>query len=174
MASLHLLARLRFSRIQCQEDDDLRVDLRVDLRPPVLLPVLRDEDLRVDFLDVRLRGTFSPFSLASLIPIAIACLRLVTLRPPRVFSLPCLLRRIALPTVELAFLLYFRPDDFRPELRVDVLRVEDFLPDRDALRAAISNLPGKVDRYYIDLFARATPSGGRAMECSRNQYHDRP
>ncbi|HSU98436.1 MAG TPA: hypothetical protein VLI40_14470, partial [Gemmatimonadaceae bacterium] len=77
------------------------------------------------------------FSLASLIPIAIACLRLVTLRPPRVLSLPCLRRRIALPTVELAFLLYFLPDDFRLDLRPDVLWAEDFRPDRDALRAAI-------------------------------------
>ena len=35
-------------------------------------------DLRVeDFFG----GTFAPFSLASLIPIAIACLRLVTFRP---------------------------------------------------------------------------------------------
>ncbi len=82
---------------------------------------LRALDLRDDVLDARLRGVFSPFSRASFIPIAIACLRLVTLRPPRVLSVPCLRRRIALPTVELAFLLYFLPDDFRLDLRPDVL-----------------------------------------------------
>ena len=78
--------------------------------------VLRD----VFFLGVRLRGTFSPFSLASLMPIAIACLRLVTFRPPRVLSVPRLRRRIALPTVELAFLLYFLPDVFRLDLRAAI------------------------------------------------------
>jgi hypothetical protein len=124
-------------------DDFLAADFRVDLRPVdfFLLLVraadLRDADLRADVFDVRLRGVFSPFSLASFIPIAIACLRLVTLRPPRVVSLPCLRRRIALPTVALAFLLYFLPDDFRLDLRADVLCVDDFRPDRDALRAAI-------------------------------------
>lgn len=98
---------------------------------------LRDDDLRDEDFDVRLRGVFSPFSRASLMPMAIACLRLVTLRPPRVLSVPCLRRRIALPTVELAFLLYFLPDDFLPDLRADVLCVGDLLPDRDDLRAAI-------------------------------------
>jgi hypothetical protein len=132
----------------------LRVDLRVDLRPDDLRvddfrellfrdADLRGEDFRVDdlrdelFLDVRLRGVFSPFSRASLMPMAIACLRLVTLRPPRVLSVPCLRRRAALATVLLAFLLYFRPDDFRLDLRPDVLRLEDLLPDRDVFLAAI-------------------------------------
>jgi hypothetical protein len=87
---------------------------------------LRGDDLRVDvflreeLFEARLRGTFSPFSLASLNPIAIACLRPVTLRPPRVLSVPCLRRRIALPTVELAFLLYFLPEDFRLDLRAAI------------------------------------------------------
>jgi hypothetical protein len=134
--------------------DDFRLDFRLDdflpadFRPEDLRPVdfflllvraadLRELDLRDDVLDVRLRGVFSPFSLASLIPIAIACLRLVTLRPPRVLSVPCLRRRIALPTVELAFLLYFLPDDFLLDLRADVLWPEDLRPDVDALRAAI-------------------------------------
>ncbi len=84
---------------------------------------LREPDLRADVFDARLRGVFSPFSRASFIPIASACLRLVTLRPPRVLSVPCLRRRIALPTVALALLLYFLPDDFRLDLRVD-LRVD--------------------------------------------------
>jgi hypothetical protein len=134
--------------------DDFRLDFRLDdflpagFRPEDLRPVdfflllvraadLRELDLRDDVLDVRLRGVFSPFSLASLIPIAIACLRLVTLRPPRVLSVPRLRRRIALPTVELAFLLYFLPDDFLLDLRADVLWPEDLRPDVDALRAAI-------------------------------------
>lgn len=114
-------------------DDFLPVDFRLeDLRPVDFFLALvraadlrgvdlREADLRDDVLDVRLRGVFSPFSRASLIPIAIACLRLVTLRPPRVLSVPRLRRRIALPTVELAFLLYFLPDDFRLDLRADVL-----------------------------------------------------
>ncbi|HEY8310667.1 MAG TPA: hypothetical protein VIG47_08925, partial [Gemmatimonadaceae bacterium] len=99
-------------------DDFLTVDFFLAL---VRAADLRVVDLRDDVFDVRLRGVFSPFSLASLIPIAIACLRLVTLRPPRVLSVPCLRRRIALPTVALALLLYFLPDDFRLDLRADVL-----------------------------------------------------
>ncbi len=46
--------------------------------------------LRDDF-----RGTFAPFFLASLRPIAIACLRLLTLRPEPLFSVPRLRRCIA-------------------------------------------------------------------------------
>ena len=135
-------------------DDFRRVDLcpedlrPEDFRPEDFRPVdlcddlvraadFRDDDLRDDDFDVRLRGVFSPFSRASLMPMAIACLRLVTLRPPRDLSVPCLRRRMALPTVELAFLLYFLPDDFRPDLRADDLCVEDLCPDRDDLRAAI-------------------------------------
>ena len=55
-------------------DDDLR-------------DVLRDDD----FLD----GTLPPFSRASLKPIAIACLRLVTRLPELLFNVPFFLRRIA-------------------------------------------------------------------------------
>jgi hypothetical protein len=40
-------------------------------------------------------GTFAPLLLASLRPIAMACLRLVTLRPELLFSVPFFLRRIA-------------------------------------------------------------------------------
>jgi len=102
-----------------------RTDFRADDFPVELLPPpartvdFRDDVLReVFFLDARfLGGVFSPFSLASLMPIASACLRLVTFRPPRVLSVPCLRRRIALATVELAFLLYFLPDVFRLDLR---------------------------------------------------------
>ena len=42
-----------------------------------------------------MRGTLPPFSLASLRPIAIACLRLVTFRPELLLSVPFLRRRIA-------------------------------------------------------------------------------
>jgi hypothetical protein len=63
---------------------------------------LADERLDEDFFDVRLRGTFSPFSRASESPIAIACSGLFTVPPcpcfPRL-SVPCLRRRIALSTV---------------------------------------------------------------------------
>jgi hypothetical protein len=100
-------------------DDDLRLLVRAaDLRGED--DRLRDDVLRDVFFDVRLRGTFSPFSRASLIPIAIACLRLVTFRPPRVLRVPRLRRRIALPTVELAFVPYFLPDDFRLDLRAAI------------------------------------------------------
>lgn len=124
--------------------DDLRLDdfFAADFRVLLVRAAdLRAVDLRAPLFDARLRGTFSPFSRASLIPIAIACLRLVTLRPPRVLRVPCLRRRIALPTVELALLLYFRPDDFRLDFRADlrpvVRLVELFDPDLDDLRAAI-------------------------------------
>jgi hypothetical protein len=48
---------------------------------------------------VRCRGTFAPFSRASLRPIAIACFRLVTFRPEPLLSVPRLRRRIADATV---------------------------------------------------------------------------
>jgi hypothetical protein len=65
-------------------------------------------------------GTRAPFSRASESPIAIACLRLVTVRPfppPRLplFSVPALRRLIALSTVLLAPRLYLRPPD-RPDV----------------------------------------------------------
>jgi hypothetical protein len=80
------------------------------LRPPLLRPVLfRPPPLR----PVRLRGTFAPFLRASDRPIAIACLRLFTLRPLPERSVPFFLRRIALPTRFEAALPYLRlPEDF--------------------------------------------------------------
>jgi hypothetical protein len=48
----------------------------------------------LDAEDLR-RGTFAPFSLASLSPIAIACFRLFTVRPELLFRVPFLRRRIA-------------------------------------------------------------------------------
>jgi hypothetical protein len=62
-----------------------------------------------------LLGTFAPLLRASERPIAIACLRLFTLPPfPPLpdLSVPRFLRRIALATVLLAALPYFRPRDF--------------------------------------------------------------
>jgi hypothetical protein len=49
-------------------------------------------------------GTFAPFSRASLRPMAIACLRLVTFPPEPDRSVPRFRRRIALSTVDDAFL----------------------------------------------------------------------
>lgn len=139
MSQLLDFARDDFRGVDLRDDDLREEDFRpVDFREELVRAAdLRAADLRDEDFDVRLRGVFSPFSRASLMPMAIACLRLVTLRPPRVLSVPCLRRRIALPTVELAFLLYFLPDDFLPDLRADVLCVGDLLPDRDDLRAAI-------------------------------------
>jgi hypothetical protein len=59
------------------------------------LPLVLREVLRAVFLDDFRAGTFPPFSRASLKPIAIACLRLVTLRPDPLLRLPFFLRRIA-------------------------------------------------------------------------------
>jgi hypothetical protein len=54
-------------------------------------------------------GTFLPSALASERPIAIACLRLLTLRPDRpLFNVPALRFFIARPTLADAFFEYFR------------------------------------------------------------------
>jgi len=73
----------------------------------------RRDELR--FRDVRFRprrfaGTLAPFFRASLRPIAIACFRLVTLRPEPLFNEPRLRRRIADFTVFDAPLPYFAID----------------------------------------------------------------
>jgi hypothetical protein len=64
-------------------------------------------------------GTFAPFFRASDSPMAIACFRIFTLPPwpdlPR-RRVPLLRRRIALFTLLLAPLLYFRPLDFREDV----------------------------------------------------------
>jgi hypothetical protein len=54
-----------------------------------------------------LRGTFAPFSRASLKPIAMACLRLVTFRPDPLLSVPFFRRRMADSTFFEADLPYF-------------------------------------------------------------------
>ena len=100
--------RLVFRPVDFREEDLRALVRAADLRVVLFLELLFLEVL----FDARLRGTFSPFSRASLIPIAIACFRLVTLRPPRVLSVPLARRRAALATVALAFLPYFLPEDF--------------------------------------------------------------
>jgi hypothetical protein len=84
---------------------------------------------------------------ASLMPIAIACLRLFTFRFPPDFSLPLLYSRMTLPTLLCAFRLYFRPrplelvleealvrfDLFLGEVERDVPRRVDLLSDRLAV-----------------------------------------
>jgi hypothetical protein len=78
-------------------DVDFRDDVPDDLR----------EDLREDLRD----GTLAPFSRASLRPIAIACLRLVTRRPELLLSVPRFRRRIVDSTFLDADLPYFAMRD---------------------------------------------------------------
>src|SRR5712671_2451366 len=78
----------------CQELIRLR---ELFLRPPTRLRERRD-----DF-----RGTLPPFSRASLRPIAIACLRLLTRAPDPLFSVPVFRRCIADSTRFAADLPYF-------------------------------------------------------------------
>jgi hypothetical protein len=60
-------------------------------------------------------GTFAPLLRASDSPIAIACLRLLTLRPERpLFNVPDLRFRIARPTFADAFFEYLRAMEFLP------------------------------------------------------------
>jgi hypothetical protein len=58
--------------------------------------VFRDDEPELDDLRERLReGTLAPFSRASLSPIAIACLRLFTVPPDPLLSVPRFRRRMA-------------------------------------------------------------------------------
>ena len=74
------------------------------LRDP---PPFADLDLLLlaDFRDERRRGTLAPFSRASFSAMAIACLRLRTLRPEPLRNVPRFRRRI----VDSTFLLAARP-----------------------------------------------------------------
>jgi hypothetical protein len=65
--------------------------------------------LLVDFRPAVFFGTFCPAARASERPIAIACLRLLTVRPERpLFNVPALRSFIARSTVADAFVEYFR------------------------------------------------------------------
>jgi hypothetical protein len=89
--------------------------LREDFLPEDFLP----DDFR---LDPFFRGTFAPFSRASLSPMAIACLRLVTFFPLLPLRrVPFLRRRIADSTRLLAAFPYFRPPDFFRAAMTDAL-----------------------------------------------------
>jgi hypothetical protein len=73
---------------------------------------LPPDRLRDDF-----RGTFAPFSLASLRPIAIACFRLFTRPPEPLFNVPFLRRCIADFTVLDAALPYLAINASAPNLQ---------------------------------------------------------
>jgi hypothetical protein len=75
----------------------------------------------VRFLPRRREGTLAPFSRASFKPMAIACLRLVTLRPEPLLSVPRLRRRIADFTFFDAPLPYFAIDTSLALMRLQVL-----------------------------------------------------
>jgi hypothetical protein len=93
------------------EEDRLRED-REDAFERVFEALFRlvldfDFDLDFDFEAAFFFGTFAPFALASLSPIAIACFRLFTVCPEPLLSVPFFLRCIALSTVSWAFFPYF-------------------------------------------------------------------
>jgi hypothetical protein len=89
-------------------------------KPPQLLDVRFYALLRFFedfFFDDVLAGTLSPSRRASDSPIAIACLRLRTLREEApLFNVPALRLRIARPTLADAFLEYFRAMSILPVL----------------------------------------------------------
>src|ERR1700736_1465445 len=71
-------------------------------------------------------GTFLPSRRASESPIAIACLRLLTVRPDRpLFKVPAFLFFIARPTLADAFLEYFRAMTFLPVKGKTIVKKED-------------------------------------------------
>ena len=79
-------------------------------------PAARESEPHRFFDDERRRaGTLAPFFRASLNPMAIACFRLVTVRPDPLFSVPFFRRRIADPT---------RFDADFPYLAIDHLAVD--------------------------------------------------
>jgi hypothetical protein len=88
-----LVTRQRFFDVVFRDDDAL-----LDLRP---------EDLRLRDPDDLRDGTLAPLLRASFNPIAIACFRLVTLRPELLFRVPRFRRRIVDSTFLEADLPYF-------------------------------------------------------------------
>lgn len=102
-----------------------------------LRDVLR-ELFREDFRD----GTFAPFSRASLSPMAMACLRLVTFRPEPLFSVPFFLRRIVDSTLLDADFPYFAICTSEPSPAKHVLMrarqwAEWTLPGREGRRQSM-------------------------------------
>ncbi len=93
-------------------------------------------ELELDFRD----GILAPDLRASLSPMAIACLRLLTLRRPPDLSSPCLYSCITFFIFRFAFGPYLRPLDLRCELRElaarreRVLRLRDDFDDDDERR----------------------------------------
>src|SRR6185312_5195409 len=101
-------------------------------------------------------GTLAPFSRASLRPMAMACLRLVTFLPEPLRSVPRLRSCIAFFTFFCA-VVRLRPDDFLDARLAVVLRPEDFFDARLAvlLRPADVRVPDlrAVDLRALDLCA---------------------
>lgn len=131
------------------------------------MPVFRG---RVRFRQAAfLRGTLAPDLRASLMPMAIACLRLFTFAPPPDFSLPCLYSCIALPTLLCALRLYLRPPALLELLedereRLDFLAaVEREVPRCDVLlRLPVLELRRRdeveLERFAPDFFVAAIGS----------------
>jgi hypothetical protein len=97
---------------------------------------------------VGFRGTFAPFFRASDRPIAIACLRLFTVRPllPDL-SVPLFRRRIALSTRFDAALPYFRrPEDLRAAIVPSVLGLLVSISRRLARVVPVNH---RVDRVVV-------------------------
>lgn len=91
--------------------------------------LLDDFFLPPDLRPPRLRGTLAPFFRASDSPMAIACLRLLTVLPllPDL-SVPFLRRRMALATRLDAAFPYFRPpEDFFAAIREPPISCSDIL-----------------------------------------------
>jgi hypothetical protein len=82
-----ILSRRRYRFFLEPDEPDERDDLRDD--------DFRDVFLREDELERLRDGTFAPFLRASFNPMAMACLRPLTLRPEPLFSVPFFRRRIA-------------------------------------------------------------------------------
>ena len=120
-------------------------------------PVLRE----LDFLEEVLRGTFAPFARASDSPMAIACLRLFTVPPfpPRpLFSVPFFRRRIALPTLLLAAVPYFRVPDFLPDFFLVAMKSPGSSQRTPSTRrASASVIPLRRCSIAIDVVVPAVP-----------------
>jgi len=100
----------------------------------------------------RLRGTFAPLARASESPMAMACLRLVTFRPPRVVRDPRFRRRMALLTIDPALVPYFRrlADFLRPVLARLLVR----LLMRLLVRAVVRLVVRLAVRFVVRLAVR--------------------